>query len=175
MQTLTCKEFYVMLVEQLTELVDTHSVSDKNAVVFDIDGTLFKEGVYEPSSTDDLITPVTDFYTYCLNHNVSPFIVTARPNYPKNMEMTNNILKTINLEPKIAYFMKYGEDPNITKAIARHDIKKHGYRVLMSIGDNTCDMGEHGGVGVLLNKTTDTHISYNITDKIPFTCKYVDY
>ena len=175
MQTSSYEEFYNMLVEQLKELLDSHNDFDKNAVVFDIDGTLFKNGVYGPSSTDDLITPVTDFYTYCLNNNVAPFIVTARPNYPKNMEMTNNILKMINLEPKMAYFMKFGEDPNITKALAREDIKKHGYRILMSIGDNTCDMGEHGGVGVLLNKTTDTHISYNITDKIPFTCKYLDY
>lgn len=116
-------------------------------VFFDIDDTLLRPYSNEP------IKPVLEFYKYLVNNNYNVAIITARPDYPINREYTINDLKSIGIENDYNYLILmplYMNDVSIYKKNARKMIVDQGYIPLMSIGDKYWDMGDHGGIGILV-------------------------
>ena len=135
------------------------------AVIFDIDGTLIR---YDKTP----IKPVVKFYHYCLKKGIPIFIVTARPGTEYNKDYTIDELHKNNIqgwEGMSFYdnsFNNWGiaESPlrYLTSTIypgsiyrykynARKNIYENGFNTILSIGDQEFDVGEYGGVSVLLH------------------------
>lgn len=115
--------------------------SRKVTVVFDIDGCI----VDEKGNKENKIKPVIDFYNYCLDKGIIPYIVTARPAVSKNIKFTMEMLKEV-INPirpiwfENIFFMNVNlTDPFIYKHEARKLISRHT-KILMTIGDNWCDI-----------------------------------
>jgi len=130
------------------------------AVVFDIDGTLITEGSWiEP------IKSVVDFCNFCKEEmGLGVFIVTARAGTNENIIHTKKMLKNFGIECDSIFFRTADyDDLDESKLRAREYITKNmTYNILMSIGDNPWDMGQYGGVGVLMKYQNDK-ITYKVS------------
>ncbi len=135
---------HIKLYEELKSRLDTilrdHIYVINKAVVFDIDGTLYRDDVYEPTSDDEMFHAVAKFLQYCNNIFVHVFIITARPGFPENIEKTESGLRKFNFKYHKIFFCKPNSNPNICKKTYRDMIHAHGYRLMMAIGDNFCDL-----------------------------------
>ena len=130
----------------------------QETIVLDLDGTIVYDG-----SWDNLILPVVKFINYCHNHGIKIIIVTARPGYENNVNKTKESLTNKSIICDRFFFLKPDfKNVRLFKTNAREYITKNlKLNILMSIGDNDWDMGEYGGLGVLMNASQD-----NITYKI---------
>jgi hypothetical protein len=113
------------------------------AVVFDIDGTLIDE-------TGEVISPVVQLYNFCRLLRLNTFIVTARTE--DGREETLQELARHQIEGYVdCYFRKTHEyDVAMQKRAARKHIHERGYAVIMSVGDMDWDVGEYGGIPLVL-------------------------
>lgn len=120
--------------------------SERDIIIFDIDDTLF-----DPY-TDIEITPVINFYRYLVENNYTTAIITARENSPANFQYTLNDLERHNIRDYKFLFLRdiSYDDLFLYKRDARKQIVNYGYSPLMSIGDKRWDMGEYGGIGILV-------------------------
>lgn len=120
--------------------------TEKDIIIFDIDDTLF-----DPY-TDIEITPVVDFYRYLVENNYTTAIITARENSPINLRYTLEDLERHNIKNFKYIFLRdiYYNDLFLYKKNARKRIIEKGYIPLMSVGDKRWDMGEYGGIGILV-------------------------
>ena len=154
------ENFYNLLVyilEKELEIYSKNSRKEKISIVLDIDGTIIDENSVP-------ITPVYAFYKYCMSKGLDLIIITARPGFKENVHGTINMLLNLGLPHQNIYFMRNGySDQPTFKLHARKDLKNKGYNTLLSIGDNWWDVGEHGGVGVIINKKNDKEILYQIS------------
>ena len=141
--------FFNLLKQQILFILE-HNKNKKLAISFDIDGTLYKDGVYDPQTPSQYIKSVYDFFQYCKTLPVHLFIITARPNYPQNVYATTQSLKKHDVLGKDQYFLRPGENQITGKKNIREQITNQGYQFVMSIGDNPQDVGEYGGVGFLV-------------------------
>jgi len=131
------------------------------AIVFDLDGTIVFDGTW-----DTPILPITNFIKHCNDLNISVIIITARPGFESNINNTRNSLQKLAINCD-RFFFKNPDFKDIKefKINARNyvtDILKHN--ILMSIGDNSWDMGKYGGLGILMNANIDSNqfIDYKI-------------
>jgi hypothetical protein len=120
--------------------------TDKDIVIFDIDDTLF-----DPYS-DREITPVINFYRYLVENNYNVAIITARENTPLNVKYTIDDLERHNIR---GYKFLVLRNPSyndlfLYKKDVRKQIAEFGFTPLISIGDKRWDMGEYGGIGILV-------------------------
>jgi predicted secreted acid phosphatase len=116
-------------------------------VFFDIDDTLLRPFTNEP------IKPVVDFYKYLIKNNYNVAIITARNNFEENLNYTLNDLKSIGIDNDCKFLILRPSnqfDIKEFKKQARKNILDKGYTPLMSIGDMHWDMGEHGGIGIIV-------------------------
>jgi len=113
------------------------------AVVFDIDDTLIN------SKTNQLIDWVFDLYNYCIIKGYNIYIITARPGTVPNMNATIKQLARLNIGNYKRLYFRHPHDMQIArfKKLARKSINK---KVVLSIGDQPGDIGEYGGVGVIV-------------------------
>ena len=113
------------------------------AVVFDIDDTLIS------SRTDRCIPNVCDLYNKCLHKGYSVYIITARPGTPYAMNFTVQQLQQCGIKgyKKIYFRPPYDLNVPLYKKNARKCIPEN---VVMSVGDQPWDIGEHGGAGLLV-------------------------
>lgn len=120
------------------------------AVVFDIDGTLLVDGIYAPNSEEEIIMEVYNFLLYLQNMDITIFIITARPDSPKNRLLTSKMLDELNIHYEYLYMwdLNIFETATIFKTISRQDIEIQGHKIIMSLGDNEWDYGDYGGLGV---------------------------
>ena len=82
-------------------------------------------------------------------------IVTARPDIPGNTEYTLSQLQEHDIPlPHGLYLCPRGEDPEEFKTRAREDVHHQGWRTILSIGDMKWDVGDFGGVGILVPRPT---------------------
>lgn len=156
MKIVTNYEFYNILVNIINNLVYKNKNVSNNTVIFDIDGTLIDE------KDESLIESVYNFYKYCERLGLNNIIITARSSVYLSKDYTLKLLDRYNIR-KTVYFMK----PNALnvfnyKRNARKNEYDKGNNILLSIGDNLCDIGEYGGVGILVKKIDKDHISYHI-------------
>ena len=118
-------------------------------VFFDIDDTLLRPFVSVPTP----VQPVLDFYKYLTSHGYNVAIITARPNYEENVTYTLLDLKNIGIENDYKFIIlrpEYMRDIKEFKKLARKEIIDKGYTPLMSIGDMYWDVGEYGGIGIIV-------------------------
>jgi predicted secreted acid phosphatase len=118
-------------------------------VFFDIDDTLLRPYAIEPTP----VQPVLNFYKYLTSHGYNVAIITARADYEENLKYTLNDLKNIGIENDYKYLIlrpQYIEDIKEFKKMARKGILDKGYTPLMSIGDMYWDVGEYGGIGIIV-------------------------
>ena len=111
-------------------------------VVFDIDSTLLTQR--------GLIRPVFNFYNLVKEKGINIGIITARTS--DGMDYTVNQLHSLGIDGYVQlYFRKRDAmNPTITKEQCRKELHEKGYNVIMSVGDMKWDMGNYGGVGILL-------------------------
>lgn len=120
--------------------------TEKDIVIFDIDETLF-----DPYSDREII-PVINFYRYLVENNYNTAIITARENNPESLRYTLEDLEKHNVRDYKFLFLRepFYNDLFIYKRDARKHIVDSGYTPLMSLGDKRWDMGEYGGIGILV-------------------------
>lgn len=155
---------FLNILKQHINLILEYNKNKNLAISFDIDGTLYKYGIYDPMSQADYIKSVYDFFQYCKTLPIFLFIITARPNYPQNVKSTNASLSKHNLQGVEHYFLNPGENQIIGKQNIRKMLTDQGYEFVMSIGDNVCDVGKFGGIGFLVNQPLQdpSYISFEI-------------
>lgn len=129
------------------------------AIVFDLDGTI----IYD-HSWDIPIKPMIDFINYCTQRNIKIIIITARPGFKNNIDNTRNSLEKLSIVCDNFFFKNPDfKDVKIFKINARDYVTKNlNLNILMSIGDNEWDMGEFGGLGILM-KADKENITYNLS------------
>jgi len=118
-------------------------------VFFDIDDTLLRSWAQIPTP----VQPVLDFYKYLTSHGYNVAIITARPDFEENVKYTVNDLKNIGIENDYKYLILRPQDIQDVKEfkkMARKEILDKGYTALMSIGDMYWDVGEYGGIGIIV-------------------------
>lgn len=121
------------------------ALPSNSVVVFDIDSTLIDE-------RGARIESVCRFYDNVLESGLIPMIITSRVSRDNVVEETEFQLYINNiLDYECIYFRDPKEkDIKSYKVNSRRNIWERGYKVIMSIGDQPWDIGEYGGIGVLL-------------------------
>ena len=116
-------------------------------IFFDIDDTLLRPFTNEP------IKPVLDFYNYLVKNGYNIAIITARLYFEDNVKHTVNDLKSIGIQNSYKYLILRPEifnDVKEYKTLARKNIIEQGFTPLMSLGDMYWDVGEYGGIGIII-------------------------
>ena len=123
------------------------TLKDKDCIVFDIDETLL-------DLNGNVIQPIVDIYNYAKKRNVLISIITARTGTLRVVEYTTTQLKNKNITGWKYLYLRpnINEDPFIYKENARKSLVVKGYNIIMSIGDQSFDIGKYGGKGILLPK-----------------------
>jgi len=117
-------------------------------VFFDIDDTLL-----QPYNNNKPIKHVVNFYNYLVKYGYNVAIITARPDFEQNLQHTLDDLKSIGIVNNYKFLMLRPSneiDIKLFKIKARKQILDKGYTSLMSIGDNYWDMGQYGGIGIIV-------------------------
>lgn len=118
-------------------------------VFFDIDDTLLRPYAHKPTP----VKHVLDFYNYLINNNYNVAIITARPYTEENLQYTLKDLENIGIDKSYKYIILRPLDNHDIKSYKR-DARKHiveqGYTPLMSVGDMLWDVGEYGGIGIIV-------------------------
>ena len=115
-------------------------------MVFDIDNTLLH-------SNGTCIVPIVNVYNHVKNKGIIPIIVTNRLGIIPVIEFTQNQLKNCGINGyKYLYFRhpEKSNDPYKYKKNVRYNIHKRGMNIIMSIGDQKHDIGDYGGIGVMV-------------------------
>lgn len=112
-----------------------------SVILFEIDDVLIdKTGV--------CIFPMVLLFHYSLMLGIKPIIVTSRidDNY------TENQLSSLGLSKYFHIYFRNEESTAQFKLKVRHKLFKKGYVTLMSVGNEQHDIGEYGGISILLPK-----------------------
>ena len=128
----------------LKKILDNIRFDSNQAIVFDIDDTLIS------SRNGQLIPTIFDFYNYCIDKGYKVYIITARAGTIKNMEITIQQLRSLGIANYKRLYFRKPFDMRVarSKKLARKHIP---YNVVLSIGDQPGDIGEYGGIGILLS------------------------
>ena len=129
-------------------IIDQVIIKNKNrkyCVIFDIDDTLIS------SKDHSIIYPIYSLYEYARFQGISTVLITARPGLLENMKFTMDELRNNSIEYDLLYF----KPPHMTdiekyKMFARKEVHELGYTCIFSIGDMYWDMGDYGGIPILL-------------------------
>ena len=134
-------------IELIDCLIKNSKHSSKNfCVFFDIDDTLID------SKNGKNIDQIFNLYRHALSNKISTIIITARPGFKNNItgtikQLTENDIKNYDL----LYFRpEYMTNLEEFKMFARRNAQECGYTPLFSIGDMKWDVGEYGGIPILL-------------------------
>lgn len=124
----------------------------KPAIVLDIDGTVLKN--YD-NDVAKCVVGFRPFVQACAVAGIAVFIVTARPDMPTNREWTVQQLKSCDLwrfvVPNGLYMRKESEDTAQFKFNSREAVRKSGYTILLSVGDQFFDLARKHPKGHLDN------------------------
>jgi predicted secreted acid phosphatase len=134
------------IVRQASYYLSDLTLPEMPAMVFDIDDTLI-------DTRNHPIVPVIQLFEYVKNLGIAPFIVTNRTGNSGNDVYTHQQLATHGIQGyKGIYFRDQKcRDLWTPKISARKHIYERGYNTVMSIGDKEWDVGEYGGVGVIVS------------------------
>ena len=115
------------------------------AIVFDIDDTLIN------SDTGEIMSKVFSLYQYCVVKGYYVYIVTARAKTPDAVAFTLHQLRSLGITgfKSIAFRPPDNWDIPGFKMEARRSIPQ---KVIMSVGDQYWDIGQYGGIGVIVRR-----------------------
>jgi hypothetical protein len=138
----------IQLIDCLTNLT-SNKVEDHSkhfCVIFDIDDTLIE------STNGSPINPIRDLYQYALSKKISTIIITARPGIDDNIKRTIKQLGENNINDYDLLYFRPETMNNVDefKNFARRNANECGYIPLFSIGDMNWDVGQYGGIPILL-------------------------
>ena len=126
------------------DILERIPFNSNQAVVFDIDDTLISSNTYKP------IPSILNLYNYCFTKGYHLYIITARPNTRRTIIHTLWQLKLHGITGfKIQFRPQFNLDVATYKLNARKSIPQ---TVIMSVGDQRWDIGEFGGVGILVKQ-----------------------
>jgi len=131
----------------LIEFFEKIPKKTNDIVFFDIDETLLEPYTNEP------IVSVLEFYKYLVKHGYNTAIITARFQNEFNYKCTVSDLESIGIKKDYKFLvLRPLEEYNIKeyKKMARKKIVEQGFNPLMSIGDMNWDIGEYGGIGIIV-------------------------
>lgn len=143
------KKWYIQITNisyQAIQTINNMVLPSNPAIIFDIDDTLI-------DSTDNIIYPILNIYKFAKVLNLTIIIVTNRSGDEDSIEFTLDQLKKHNItDYKSIYFRSPERENNPWrfKEISRKNIFDRGFNVIMSIGDQQWDIGNYGGVGIVL-------------------------
>ena len=117
--------------------------SINQAIVFDIDDTLID------SHTDTILKKTFELYRYCITRGYKVYIITARAKTQNAIAYTKAQLVNTGIVGYKSIAFRPPNDYNVTKykLDARRSIPEN---VIMSVGDQPWDIGQYGGVGVIV-------------------------
>jgi predicted secreted acid phosphatase len=122
----------------------------KPAIVLDVDGTVLKN--YD-NDVAKCIVGFRSFVEACTGAGITVFIVTARPDTPTNRKWTERQLEACGLWRHVnhMYMRQEHEDTGPFKYESREHIRREGYTVLLSVGDQFLDLARKQPKGALDN------------------------
>lgn len=131
--------------KKIKSYIDSLYIKDNSVIVYDIDETLI-------DTNGNLIQPIVNTYNYALTKGLKISLITARPGFEENIEWTRDQLKQLGLNNYINIYFRVPERHDVWryKTMARKNLWDQNYVVEMSIGDMAWDMGEFGGLGILI-------------------------
>ena len=119
-------------------IIDDTDVTDKTAVMFDIDNTLVRGPLPCPS--------IIELCNYASSKNIKVILITARPNYARIRSFTERQLRKHGILYDQLFFC-----PPDTKKRLKQDL---GLEFIFSVGDSWTDVdGSHGGKSIKLKKS----------------------
>lgn len=135
----------VQTMKQALYVLDRLAFPMNSAVIFDIDDTLI-------DSQGRRIEPVCNFYNSVLQRGIKTVLITARPAYDRTIQWTKSQLQQAGIVNYdcIYYREASEEDVPMFKKNARKNVWDRGISVVMSIGDMWWDVGEWGGIPILV-------------------------
>lgn len=127
------------------KILDKMKMPNNPAVVFDIDGTLIDSG-------GKVIAPIFRLYNYVKILCITPIIITNRLDEPNIVGFTKYQLMNSGITDFDRIYFRKATEMDFTRAKinARKKVIDDGFNIIMSIGDQKWDMGDYGGVGILL-------------------------
>ena len=136
---------YYNICKSAMNLLKSFKLEPNSAIIFDIDDTLIDRW-------GNCILPVVHLYHHAQLLGLIPFIVTAREFENNNVNFTFEQLKRCDIINFQDVYFRSPEMKDISqyKNMCRKQIHDLGYNVLMSVGDMPWDIGQYGGVGILL-------------------------
>jgi len=138
-------EMYYKKINEAREYIQKQKVYSNSIIFFDIDLTLIDDKGLG-------IQPVIEFYNYVKSLGIKPVIITARRNYENNVKKTLLQLKNYNITDYYKIFFRNPETLDFAKykLQCRKLFFDKGFKILMSVGDSSYDVGQYGGKDVLL-------------------------
>lgn len=129
----------------IDSIINTTNEIERLCIIFDIDETLIdKQG--------RIIKPILELYHYALKKKINTIIITARVGLSNNIKNTISELEKNDIKNyDLLYFRpEYMRDVKEFKTFARRNVNECGYIPLFSIGDMYWDVGEYGGIPLLI-------------------------
>ena len=138
-------DMYHKKINEAKEYLQKQKVYSNSIIFFDIDLTLIDDKGLG-------IQPVIQFYNYVKSLGIKPVIITARRNYENNVKKTLLQLKNYNITDYYKIFFRNPETLDFAKykLQCRKLFFDKGFKILMSVGDSSYDVGQYGGKDVLL-------------------------
>lgn len=126
-------------------IISKTDLADNATVVFDIDDTLVL-------ANGRGIMPMIQLYNYFVEQGLNVIVITNRSETAEVVSYTKKQLTELGLKgDKVVYFRPlYSTDPYEYKENARKDATSNGFNIVMSIGDMPWDIGEYGGIGIVV-------------------------
>lgn len=133
-----------MIIDSAKMALQNFKIPHNSVVVFDIDDTIIN------TKTWKVIDPIYDFYYYIQTLKIIPIFITARP--ITFWKETMKQLDSLNIRNYESIYFRNPTESNLWayKENARKNIVDRGFNVIMSIGDKEWDIGEFGGIGILI-------------------------
>lgn len=140
---------------EVPRIIDSIKVKKNSIIIFDIDDTLI-------DTNDNPMYHIIYIYNYAKEKGLTPVIITARKGSKENIQRTHAQLKNSGItDYKGIFFLsedlydntKDNREQIITsyKLQTRKYLAENGYSIEMSVGDMQWDIGEYGGIGILVN------------------------
>ena len=138
----------------ILKLIETLQPKQNDIVVFDIDDTMF-----DPTTGIENQV-VIQFYKYLIDNHINAAIITAREDTVINRQLTEEELHFHGITNWNCLLMRHPEEFDLYtyKRDMRKWIHDNGYNVIISIGDKSWDVGEYGGIGIIVGKFTSSNL-----------------
>lgn len=134
-----------MAEKKIKDIMDSINIKPNSIIVYDIDDTLIDRN-------GNLIIPIVNTFYYASLKGFKIALITARPGQEENIYLSMRQLKSLGLSNYVTIYFRMPEKTDLWryKTMARKNLFERGYQVEMSIGDMPWDMGDYGGIGVLV-------------------------